>query len=527
MLAEDPDSTGTNITYVIRIAPKNGVLQFEDVRNRFITNLTAGMDFTQFHVDQGTVFYKNLILSSSSLSYNSLASLDNSNEMASLSDSITVDVTDGRNVLESRKVFFQVSPDYISTRNEPVREKETKNEKESSSSRNFVEDKFESTLLTKNVRTFQTLVITKTIRTIYLTLSHFGIEEEATGWSTRSEEKENPQKYIFTISKQPTVGRLQNADFPDYPLSHFTDVSLRNSKIRYSLDDGEATALDNLQNIQEISDEFEIEVNDGVTSSTKSFVIPIDLSELEAPEKEQMVTPETTTQTPIRKVPIKRRVDVQILPIRAKTSETVDLAKVIQIKDDSTDNDTVVVFTLKSAPRAGFIVKRGKSVLEFTSIDVSKNLVFYKQSGANTQTEPMQDRFELTASTAGSTAQTGDEIVVDLYVNNRPVSHIPHAAFSVTLEIEPVDEKKPEIVLNLGTSNVRNLSHHISEATQEEVSSLERRQQVIGFKLSPKSLLVDDPDSDPDSVKFVVTKSPEHGKIMRKSKNIFNNNISP
>jgi hypothetical protein len=90
------------------------------------------------------------------------------------------------------------------------------------------------------------------------------------------------------------------------------------------------------------------------------------------------------------------------------------------------------------------------------------------------------------------------------------------------LEIEPVDEKKPEIVLNLGTSNVRNLSHHLSEeqtAGEDRLGVLlDRQEQVIGFKLSPKSLLVDDQDSDPDSVKFVVANGPEHGKILRKSK---------
>ncbi|XP_025961935.2 FRAS1-related extracellular matrix protein 3 [Dromaius novaehollandiae] len=167
--ATDTDSEDKNLTYIIRLAPGQGLLQRLNRQGEVLCNITQGMNFTQDDLDQGFICYIHTGLHG-------------------VCDLIKFDVTDGINPLIDRYFYVTISSiDMV-----------------------FPE------------------VINKGV-----TLKEGGKVTLTTDLLSTSDVNSPDENLRFSVTRSPTRGHLENSDNPGIPVVSFTQLQLAGNKIYY------------------------------------------------------------------------------------------------------------------------------------------------------------------------------------------------------------------------------------------------------------------------------------------------------
>uniref|UniRef100_A0A8C6QSG7 FRAS1-related extracellular matrix protein 2 n=2 Tax=Nannospalax galili TaxID=1026970 RepID=A0A8C6QSG7_NANGA len=156
--------------------------------------------------------------------------------------------------------------------------------------------------------------------------------------------------------------------------------------------------------------------------------------------------------------------------------------------EDRDTPDKLLKFTVTQVPVHGHLLyNNSRSVMVFTKQDLNENLISYKHDG----TESTEDSFSFTVT---------DGTHSDFYV-------FPDTVFEtrrpqvMKIQVLAVDNSVPQIAVNKGASTLRTL------ATGH-----------LGFMITSKILRVEDRDSLHFSLRFVVTKTPQHGYLLNLGK---------
>ncbi|XP_048197421.1 FRAS1-related extracellular matrix protein 2 [Perognathus longimembris pacificus] len=156
--------------------------------------------------------------------------------------------------------------------------------------------------------------------------------------------------------------------------------------------------------------------------------------------------------------------------------------------EDRDTADQLLKFTITQVPVHGHLLfNHSKPVMEFTKQDLNENLISYKHDG----TESSEDSFSFTVT---------DGTHTDFYV-------FPDTVFEtrrpqvMKIQILAVDNSVPQITVNKGASTLRILTTG-----------------HLGFMITNKILKVEDRDSLHFSLRFIVTKAPQHGYLLNLGK---------
>uniref|UniRef100_A0A8C5EMK9 FRAS1-related extracellular matrix protein 2-like n=2 Tax=Gouania willdenowi TaxID=441366 RepID=A0A8C5EMK9_GOUWI len=166
--ATDLDSEDSMLTYVIRYGPGQGFLQ-KTTSSGTLQNVTVGMNFTQYDVDQGSIVYIH-------------------NGQEGIRDLIKFDVTDGINPLIDR--YFYVTVGGI--------------------------DMVFPDVVSKGV-----------------SLKEGGRVTLTTDLLSTSDLNSPDEHLVFTITRAPMRGHLECTDTPGLPISSFTQLQLAGNKVYY------------------------------------------------------------------------------------------------------------------------------------------------------------------------------------------------------------------------------------------------------------------------------------------------------
>ncbi|XP_006879676.1 PREDICTED: FRAS1-related extracellular matrix protein 2 [Elephantulus edwardii] len=151
--------------------------------------------------------------------------------------------------------------------------------------------------------------------------------------------------------------------------------------------------------------------------------------------------------------------------------------------EDRDTPDKLLKFTVTQGPVHGHLLfNTTRPVMVFTKQDLTENLISYKHDGS----ESSEDSFSFTVT---------DGTHTDFYV-------FPDTVFEtrrpqvMRVQVLAVDNRVPQMVVNKGASTLRTL------ATGH-----------LGFMITNKILKVEDRDSLHVSLRFIVTKTPQHGYL--------------
>ncbi|XP_077670579.1 LOW QUALITY PROTEIN: FRAS1-related extracellular matrix protein 3 [Eretmochelys imbricata] len=167
--ATDIDSEDRNLTYIIRLAPRQGLLQHVSRRGEPLGNITVGMNFTQDDIDHGFIRYAHT-------------------GQQGVRDLVKFDVTDGINPLIDRYFYITISGIDIV----------------------FPE------------------VINKGV-----TLKEGGKVTLTTDLLSTSDINSPDENLRFGITRAPSRGHLESSDSPGVPVASFSQLQLAGNKIYY------------------------------------------------------------------------------------------------------------------------------------------------------------------------------------------------------------------------------------------------------------------------------------------------------
>ncbi|XP_042907734.2 extracellular matrix protein 3 [Parasteatoda tepidariorum] len=345
--AEDLDSDDSTITYVVRQVPKLGYITYLDFSGEPLYNITHGMNFTQSDVDNELILYTH-------------------NGQEGARDLIKFDVTDGYNPYVDRYFWITV----------------------------------------EGIDTIFPNVINKGVE-----LPEGGKVLLDTDILSTTDLNSADELLMFTVTRAPTKGHLENTDFPGIPITSFTQLDLAGSKIYYVHTSDDEIKLDS----------FEFEVSDGYNSVYRTFRISI--SEID--NKKPVVY-----MTAIRVKEGGRRL---ITPFELKA-------------EDSDTSKDKIKFTLTQPPINGKLVRDGSGVVTtFTMSDITSNLITYYHDGSET----LEDSFSFVVS-------DGKHMEFYLHPNTLTPLRIP---VTFQIAVVPVDDVVPNIVMNRGATSVGSLEN--------------------------------------------------------------------
>uniref|UniRef100_A0A3B4BU34 Calx-beta domain-containing protein n=1 Tax=Pygocentrus nattereri TaxID=42514 RepID=A0A3B4BU34_PYGNA len=181
--ATDLDSLDSNLTFMIRQGPAQGLLQHLDKSQNKVFNLTIGMNFTQDDIDKALIQYVHI-------------------GQGGIRDVIKFDVTDGINPLVDRYFYITIG----------------------------MMDKVYPVVINKGVALPEggSMILTTNI----LSTSDLNSPDEL---------------LRFTITRPPSRGRLECTDHPGVLIYSFTQLQLAGSKIRYVHTSQEEVRLDSFE----------------------------------------------------------------------------------------------------------------------------------------------------------------------------------------------------------------------------------------------------------------------------------------
>ncbi|XP_038063406.1 extracellular matrix protein 3-like [Patiria miniata] len=182
--ATDLDSPDSNLTFVVRFEPQNGLLQrLSKFDGSVVENITLGMNFTQWEVDNQRIRY-----------------VHTGKEGGR--DLIKFDVTDGTNPLIDR--YFYISVDHI--------------------------DNVHPDVVNAGV-----------------TLQEGGRVTLTTDILSTNDINSPDEDLLFTITEGPIKGHLENTDNPGVPITSFTQLDLAGNKIYYVHTQDDEMRMDSFQ----------------------------------------------------------------------------------------------------------------------------------------------------------------------------------------------------------------------------------------------------------------------------------------
>ncbi|XP_072171221.1 extracellular matrix protein 3-like [Diadema setosum] len=182
--ATDLDSPDSNLTYTVRFGPDQGLLQrLDKFDGSVVQNITLGMNFTQWEVDNGRIRYVHTGATGGR-------------------DLIKFDITDGENPLIDR--YFYVSIDHI--------------------------DNVHPSIINAGV-----------------TMQEGGRVTLTTSIISTSDLNSPDEDLLFTITRAPSKGHLESTDNPGMPINSFTQLDLAGNKIYYVHTADDEVRMDSFQ----------------------------------------------------------------------------------------------------------------------------------------------------------------------------------------------------------------------------------------------------------------------------------------
>lgn len=253
------------------------------------------------------------------------------------------------------------------------------------------------------------------------------------------------EKLRYLLIKQPQKGHLENLDHPGVRLNTFTQLDLAANKIIYiHTSSDEATA-----------DSFDFEVSDGTNKVVNRFLVTL----INIDNKKPVVISS--------KLVVNEGETVLITPFELRAED----------HDTPPEN---LVYTVTRVPLHGWVLNNAMPARVFTQQDINLNRVSYAHDG----TDISKDSFEIVLS---------DGTHNEFYVfpdTNTPV----RAGREIPIDILPVDNRIPQLVLNRGATNLDVLPDN-----------------RLGFIITSSSLRVEDLDSNYSDLLYTVTYPPTKG----------------
>ncbi|XP_076321017.1 FRAS1-related extracellular matrix protein 2-like [Tachypleus tridentatus] len=256
----------------------------------------------------------------------------------------------------------------------------------------------------------------------------------------------------FIITRDPTRGHLESTDNPGIPVTSFTQMELAGNKIYYVHTDGEETKMDS----------FEFEVTDGYNSVFRTFRISIS----DVDNKKPIVF--------VNKLRILENGKRLITPFELK------------VEDRDTD-DKKLKLTITQVPVHGKILYNNLyPITVFTMEDLRENRISYHHDGSESE----EDNFSFTVT-------DGTHVGFYVYPDTAKETRRPQ---TVDIEIVPVDNNVPQVVVNRGASSIGPLNNG-----------------QLGYRFSNKVLRAEDSDSLDIVIQYIITVPPKYGVIINKA----------
>nr|XP_057925745.1 extracellular matrix protein FRAS1 isoform X1 [Doryrhamphus excisus] len=272
-----------------------------------------------------------------------------------------------------------------------------------------------------------------------------------------SDQDSEPSELVYRITKETSLGHLENAASPGTRIDTFTQADLASRSIQYVHTSEE----------EKHADQFSFTVSDGTNEVAQTFYITIKPVDDSLP---LLLVPGMRVQEGVRKT-------------------------ITEFELKATDADTEaesIVFTVVQPPRHGTIERTSngqhyRQTGSFSMDDVYQNRISYNHDGSNS----LKDRFSFTVADGANllfmVEDGGKEIVTA-------------APQKFKIDILPVDDGTPRIVTNLG---LQWLEYMDNKATN---------------LITKKELLTMDPDTDDGQLVYEVTTEPKHGFLESKAK---------
>lgn len=200
-----------------------------------------------------------------------------------------------------------------------------------------------------------------------------------------------------------------------------------------------------------LTDSFTVTVTDGENRVSKIFDIEVVPIDDEAPKVQG---------------------NLRSNMIVSEGDETAITSNVLAATDEDTDDGTLVFLIVKQ-PKYGILQVNGEPTTKFTQQDVGNNIVKYIHTSGEIGPKSVKDSVTFIVSDQNFIA-TAD---LPVYILN--------------ITITPVDNQKPIIISG-------------------DVIEVEEGQQ---FVFTPDIITVKDPDTEPEMIKFVITKQPRWGYL--------------
>uniref|UniRef100_H2YPT7 Calx-beta domain-containing protein n=1 Tax=Ciona savignyi TaxID=51511 RepID=H2YPT7_CIOSA len=253
----------------------------------------------------------------------------------------------------------------------------------------------------------------------------------------------------FIIAQAPSRGHLESTDRPGVPITTFTQLDIAGNKIQYVHTEEDEVKMDS----------FEFQVTDGFNPVYRTFRVSI----ADVDNKKPVVT--------IKGLRVKEGATKLITPFELK------------VEDHDTVDGLLRIHITQAPVHGRIILGENTEVREFTMDDLNENRISYAHEGSET----VADSFSFTV-----TDGTHDDFYV--FPSTVESTDLPQR---MDIEIVPVDNGVPQILVNRGAPTVRLLPNGDR-----------------GFRITKKSLSADDRDSDVSQLTYVITTPLEHGNIV-------------
>nr|XP_045613099.1 FRAS1-related extracellular matrix protein 2-like [Procambarus clarkii] len=184
LMAKDLDSHDQNITYIIRTAPRFGVIEFLEHKTLVrLLDLTSGMTFTQKNIDDGVIQYRHT-------------------GIPGVRDALKFDLSDGKNTNSDRIFYINIKG----------------------------EDNTYPDVVNKGVE-----------------LPEGGRVALTTEILSTSDLNSPDELLKFTITRMPSKGHLEATNTPGIPLISFTQLQLAGNKVFYIHDSTDEVKMDSFE----------------------------------------------------------------------------------------------------------------------------------------------------------------------------------------------------------------------------------------------------------------------------------------
>ena len=263
------------------------------------------------------------------------------------------------------------------------------------------------------------------------------------------------ENLLFRITEAPTKGHLEITDNPGVPISNFTQLQMAGSKVRYV-----HTSDDEVQ-----VDKFQFEVTDGRNIVVRTFRI---------------------TLTPVNnKKPFLMLGEIKLKEGSSKLITPFEL----NIVDHDTDSCDLVIRVTRQPTYGSLIFNNTDKIPDFfTMEDIENNMISYKHD----ESESNEDSFSLVVVDGNNT----DFFV---YPDNTQTTNQPQ---TMTISIESVDHSTPSVIMN------------------SKMLDFLRNPEEKGFMITMKALRVDKRGSTNEEIHYEVTDSPKHGRLVKSNQTV-------